>query len=136
MSLPSIRIQQFSNYCGHSESCPFGIVSIRDGIQSGWCPFGIVSIRDGVHSGSCPFGIVSIRDGVHSGLRPFEVVSIWAIVRIPHLTCQTSPVPEDCFLLILWLPFSHKTLRMLLESYLCRCLDRILVMCNNNLTPF
>ena len=40
------------------------MVSIRDGVHSGWYPFGIVSIRDCVHSGWCPFGIVSIRDCV------------------------------------------------------------------------
>ena len=53
-SLPSIRIQQFSNcVSAHSGWCPFWIVSIRDGVHSGWYPFGIVSIRDCVHTGWC-----------------------------------------------------------------------------------
>ena len=75
-SLPSIRIQQFSNYASaHSGLCPFGIVFIPDGVHSGLCPFRIVSIWDGVHLGLCPFGIEFIqdcvlRDGVHSGNYP------------------------------------------------------------------
>ena len=47
------------------------MVSIRDGVHSGWYPLGMVSIGDGVH-----LGLMSIRDRVHSGLCPFGLVSI------------------------------------------------------------
>ena len=45
------------------------MVSIWDGVHSGWCLFGMVSIRDCVHSGWCPMGlcpcgIASIPDSV------------------------------------------------------------------------
>ena len=53
----------------HSGWCPFEI--LRDCVHSGLCPFGMVSIRDCIHSGWCPFGIVYFRDGVYSGLCPF-----------------------------------------------------------------
>ena len=67
------------------ESCPFGIVSIRDGVHLGWYPFGIVSIRgcairDSVHSGLSPFGIVSIQDRVQDPI--FSIKKVLSFIFI------------------------------------------------------